>query len=129
MLTAPKLRQRLAGSDSLRNTGTSTGATPKKIATAAITITAQRALHQVSARQQQSPRIDRLRLESTLARYAHLLSGHIAVESIEAPEATVPSTRQPIDDQITALEQIIAELRNEVGDLRQQLEAFRKQLA
>ena len=60
-------------------------------------------------------------------RYAHLLSGDLAVESIEAPEATVPATRQPIDDRITALEQIIAELVSEVGDLRQQLEAFRKQ--
>ena len=126
MRTAQKLRQGLAGDDSLRNTRTSTGATPKKIATAAITTTPQRALHQVSARQQQSPRLDRLRLESTLAHYAHLLSGHIAVESIEAPEATVPATHQPIDDRITALQQIIAQLRSEVGDLRQQLEAFRK---
>lgn len=60
-------------------------------------------------------------------RYAHLLSGAVAAESSDAPQATALVTHQPVDERITALEQTIAELRHEVADLRRQLEEFRKQ--
>lgn len=60
------------------------------------------------------------------ARYAHLLSGEVTVDTSEPP---VPVTGQTAADgeRIAALEEGIQELRNEVADLRHQLEAFRKQ--
>jgi len=56
-------------------------------------------------------------------RYAHLLSGEVAVD---APEPAAPRS-QPNADCIGTLEEALNELRNEVADLRQQLETFRKQ--
>lgn len=60
-------------------------------------------------------------------RYAHLLSGEVVQEQVEAEpdffiEAPVVAT-----DRIAALEEITQELRLEVNDLRAQLDAFRKQ--
>lgn len=60
-------------------------------------------------------------------RYAHLLSGSIPVDSNDAPGTTVPVTHQPLDERMAVLEQVTAELRSEVVDLRRQLEEFRKQ--
>ena len=57
------------------------------------------------------------------ARYAHLLSGDVTVDT---PEPVV--VRAPADaDRIGALEEAMEELRKEVTDLRTQLESFRKQ--
>ncbi len=57
-------------------------------------------------------------------RYAHLLAGEITDvdEESDAPRETEPAT-----DRLAALEQLADELRNEVADLRAQLESFRKQ--
>ena len=60
------------------------------------------------------------------ARYAHLLSGEVTVDSSEPP-ATVAGRSAADGERIAALEEGIQELRNEVADLRHQLEAFRKQ--
>lgn len=59
-------------------------------------------------------------------RYAHLLSGEVAFDTtVETP--TAAQTRAaPDTDRIGILERELAELRNEVADLRQQLESFRK---
>ena len=56
-------------------------------------------------------------------RYAHLLSGEVAGSSAED---SVPVS-SPAPDRLDALEQIANELRNEVADLRAQLETFRRQ--
>jgi uncharacterized protein YceH (UPF0502 family) len=56
-------------------------------------------------------------------RYAHTLGGEVVFEEeevvVEAPAAAT--------DRIAALEELTQELRNEVTDLRAQLDAFRKQ--
>ena len=57
-------------------------------------------------------------------RYAHLLSGEIMAADDDAPE--LPPT-EPDTDRLAALEQLADELRNEVADLRAQLQSFRKQ--
>lgn len=56
-------------------------------------------------------------------RYAHLLAGDVVydVEDV-AVAAPAPST-----DRLAAIEEHVRELRTEVGDLRAQLETFRKQ--
>jgi uncharacterized protein len=60
------------------------------------------------------------------ARYAHLLSGEVTVDTSEPPAAV--AGRPAADaERIAALEEGVQELRNEVADLRHQLEAFRKQ--
>lgn len=61
------------------------------------------------------------------ARFAHLLSGDVAADSADAHDTTAPVTREPSDDRIATLEQMVAELRSEIGDMRKQLEDFRKQ--
>lgn len=61
------------------------------------------------------------------ARFAHLLSGEAAADSADSHDATAPVTRQRSDDRISALEQMVDELRSEVGEMRQQLQDFRKQ--
>ena len=61
------------------------------------------------------------------ARYAHLLSGEVAVDESEAPPSPRPASRTADAERIATLEEGILELRNEVADLRHQLEAFRKQ--
>jgi uncharacterized protein YceH (UPF0502 family) len=56
-------------------------------------------------------------------RYAHLLGGEVVYEESDVTvEAPVAAT-----DRIAALEELTQELRNEVTDLRAQLDAFRKQ--
>lgn len=60
-------------------------------------------------------------------RFAHLLSGEVTVDNNETADATARVVPQPADERMTALEQSIAELRSEVGDLRQQLAEFRTQ--
>lgn len=60
-------------------------------------------------------------------RYAHLLSGEVAVDSAELSTTTVAVDGAPNDDRVAVLEQAVAELKNEVGDIRRQLEEFRKQ--
>jgi uncharacterized protein YceH (UPF0502 family) len=57
-------------------------------------------------------------------RYAHLLGGEVVFrEEPDAPEEAPPAAT----DRIAALEELTHDLRNEVSDLRAQLEAFRKQ--
>jgi uncharacterized protein YceH (UPF0502 family) len=57
-------------------------------------------------------------------RYAHLLSGEVAADiSPETAHATVSTDR----DRIASLEAAVDELRNELGDVRRQLDDFRKQ--
>ncbi|MEP6833689.1 MAG: YceH family protein [Gemmatimonas sp.] len=60
-------------------------------------------------------------------RYAHLLSGEVAVDSAELSTTTVAVDGAPNDDRVAVLERAVAELKNEVGDIRRQLEEFRKQ--
>ena len=60
------------------------------------------------------------------ARYAHLLSGEVTVDTSEPP-AAVAGRPAADGERIAALEEGIQELRSEVADLRHQLEAFRKQ--
>ncbi len=56
-------------------------------------------------------------------RFAHLLGGEVVYEESDvAVEAPVGAS-----DRIAALEELTQELRNEVTDLRAQLDAFRKQ--
>ncbi|MBC7894331.1 MAG: DUF480 domain-containing protein, partial [Cytophagaceae bacterium] len=59
------------------------------------------------------------------ARYGHLLSGEVHHDAEDAPAPPPPPA--PSSDRLAALEQATQELRNEVSDLRAQLEAFRKQ--
>ena len=85
------------------------------------------------------------------ARYAHLLSGEIAVNSDEATSIAAPAPQHrdnnhvddrdngqnndhnnnhhnnQNDERIAALEETVTELKAEVSDIRQQLEEFRKQ--
>ena len=59
-------------------------------------------------------------------RYAHLLAGEVTTDTVEA--AVAPGARRPPDtDRIGALEEALTELRTEVADLREQLQAFRQQ--
>ena len=59
-------------------------------------------------------------------RYAHLLSGEVVGLDDSVPDAS-PTAAPPATDRLAALEQLADELRNEVSDLRAQLESFRKQ--
>ena len=59
-------------------------------------------------------------------RYAHLLCGDVAYDIAE-PAAPSAARAQPDADRIGVLEEGLEQLRNEVADLRQQLESFRKQ--
>lgn len=58
------------------------------------------------------------------ARYAHLLSGEVHQDADDVPVASAPA---PSADRLAAVEQLVQELRDEVSDLRAQLETFRKQ--
>jgi uncharacterized protein YceH (UPF0502 family) len=58
------------------------------------------------------------------ARFAHLLSWEVHHDT---EDPVVPSAPAPSHDRILVLEHGMQELRNEVSDLRAQLEAFRKQ--
>ena len=70
------------------------------------------------------------------ARYAHLLSGdvadqpaaaHRAAPSESAPAALEASVTATYSERLMELEREVADLRNEVTELKQQLAAFRKQ--
>ena len=56
-------------------------------------------------------------------RYAHLLAGEVTEAAEEAPSAPAVAG----NDRISALEELVTELRREVADLRAQLGEFRKQ--
>ena len=58
-------------------------------------------------------------------RYAHLLAGDVTEAIDVAPHQ--PQSTATATDRITALEELVQELRNEVTDLRSQLATFRKQ--
>ena len=58
-------------------------------------------------------------------RYAHLLAGDVTEAIDVAP--LQPQSTATAAERITALEELVQELRNEVADLRSQLAAFRKQ--
>jgi uncharacterized protein YceH (UPF0502 family) len=57
------------------------------------------------------------------SRFAHMLGGEVIGEGEDAP----PAAPNPAVDRIAALEELTAELRNEVDDLRSELASFRKQ--
>lgn len=58
-------------------------------------------------------------------RYAHLLSGEVTFD--DQPDVIAPIASALATDRIAALEETTNELRNDVADLRRQLEEFRKQ--
>ncbi|MGB6386823.1 MAG: DUF480 domain-containing protein [Terriglobales bacterium] len=61
------------------------------------------------------------------SRYAHLLAGDV-VEADAPVQAIAAAERNPADaDRITRLEEEVAELRREVGEVKDQLERFRRQ--
>ncbi|MEO7362785.1 MAG: YceH family protein [Gemmatimonadaceae bacterium] len=60
-------------------------------------------------------------------RYAHLLSGEVAVDTTETAPPAALANAVPADDRVAVLEQTVADLRCEVADIRRQLEEFRKQ--
>jgi len=61
-------------------------------------------------------------------RFAHLLSGEVVYEAPEAPSGSAHDGHAPVSpDRLAALEALVGELRNEVTDLRAQLDQFRKQ--
>jgi len=61
------------------------------------------------------------------SRYAHLLAGERVEWSTPAEDQPLAATCVQDDERITRLETELESLRKEVADLRQQLEAFRKQ--
>ncbi|MEO8622019.1 MAG: YceH family protein [bacterium] len=60
-------------------------------------------------------------------RYAHLLSGPVTFDTTDAPDTQTPVASAFMNDRIAALEEATQELRNEVADVRRQLDEFRKQ--
>jgi len=60
-------------------------------------------------------------------RYAHVLSGEVAVDSSDSATTAISATVSPVDDRVAVLEQTVSELRSEVADIRRHLEEFRKQ--
>jgi uncharacterized protein YceH (UPF0502 family) len=61
------------------------------------------------------------------ARYAHLLSGDVAVPESHAPEPAIAESKAGGGDRLARLESEVAALRQELGDVKTQLAAFRKQ--
>jgi uncharacterized protein YceH (UPF0502 family) len=61
------------------------------------------------------------------SRYAHLLSGEVDVGELAMPRAASSPSSPGDDARIGRLEEEVAGLQREVGDLKQQLEGFRKQ--
>lgn len=60
-------------------------------------------------------------------RYAHLLSGELDVEEIQAIAAATPASVSLAGDRITKLEGEIAAVRAEIAALKEELAEFRKQ--
>ena len=60
-------------------------------------------------------------------RYAQLLGGEVLFDADDAPATAHATAHVSAPDRITALEELTAELKKEIADLRAQLEAFRKQ--
>src|SRR5664279_3577704 len=61
------------------------------------------------------------------SRYAHLLSGEVEAGELQAACVASPSSMSSDDERINRLEEAVAALQNEVGELKQQLAEFRKQ--
>ena len=61
------------------------------------------------------------------SRYAHLLSGEIDVVQMAAAHPVSPPSSSSDDERIERLEEQVAGLQREVGDLKQLFEGFRKQ--
>jgi len=76
---------------------------------------------------QPAPLVTRLPLRSGQKelRYAHLLAGEVTYDASEP--ASSREEPQPRADRVAALEAAVSELRNELADLRSQLDTFRKQ--
>jgi hypothetical protein len=60
------------------------------------------------------------------ARYAHLLGGEVAAESAQ-PASAMSNGKSGDGDRVARLEEEVSALRREVGELKDQLERFRKQ--
>ena len=60
-------------------------------------------------------------------RYAHLLSGEIEAGELPLPRSVSPSTSSADNERFSQLEEAVAALQDEVGELKQQLAEFRKQ--
>lgn len=61
------------------------------------------------------------------SRYAHLMSGEVAVPETSHAASAPPSDSLVDDDRVARLEAEVAELRGEVGELKDQFERFRQQ--
>jgi uncharacterized protein len=61
------------------------------------------------------------------SRYAHLLAGDVAEAEVSLHGVAVPQSNPGDADRIARLEEEIAELRREVGEVKDQLEGFRRQ--
>jgi uncharacterized protein len=61
------------------------------------------------------------------ARYAHLLSGYVQTEALEAPPEAAVTHGTADGERIERMEKEVAALQNEVANLKLQLAAFRKQ--
>ena len=58
-------------------------------------------------------------------RYGHLLAGEPTFDAPDTPESATVASRGP--DRVAALEAAVEEIRKQLADVRNQLEAFRKQ--
>jgi uncharacterized protein YceH (UPF0502 family) len=61
------------------------------------------------------------------ARFAHLLSGDPVDQTTEAPSFEMADAQPAAPDRLATMEESVRELRDEVADLRAQLETFRRQ--
>jgi uncharacterized protein len=61
------------------------------------------------------------------SRYAHLLAGDVAEAEAPVQVGATHSSNSPDRDRIARLEEEMSELRREIGDLRDQMERFRRQ--
>ena len=86
----------------------------------------ERTLEALAARQP-SPLVTALprRPGQKETRYAHLLSGEVAVEATSAPESAAPRATVA-DARLESMERTIDALRTELAELRVQFEAFRR---
>jgi uncharacterized protein len=62
------------------------------------------------------------------SRYAHLLSGDVVIEAESPTQVGAPADRNPADaERIARLEEEVVELWHQLGEVKDQLERFRKQ--